>query len=55
MKSRLRRFPKQYHPEKGRDFIMSKMIAFCGLVCSDCPTYIVTINDAQTKIVRHYN
>jgi hypothetical protein len=24
---------------------MSKMIAYCGLVCSDCPTYLATQND----------
>jgi hypothetical protein len=24
---------------------MSKMIAYCGLVCSDCPTFLATQND----------
>ncbi len=24
---------------------MSKMIAYCGLVCSDCPTFLATRND----------
>lgn len=24
---------------------MSKMIAYCGLVCSNCPTFIATQND----------
>lgn len=24
---------------------MAKMIAYCGLVCSDCPTFIATLND----------
>jgi hypothetical protein len=24
---------------------MSKMIAYCGLVCSDCPTFFATQND----------
>lgn len=24
---------------------MSKMIAYCGLVCTDCPTFLATQND----------
>ena len=24
---------------------MSRMIAYCGLVCSDCPTFVATQND----------
>jgi Protein of unknown function (DUF3795) len=24
---------------------MSKMITYCGLVCSDCPTFLATQND----------
>jgi hypothetical protein len=24
---------------------MAKMIAYCGLVCSDCPTFLATQND----------
>lgn len=24
---------------------MQKMIAYCGLVCSNCPTYLATLND----------
>ncbi|MCK5312926.1 MAG: DUF3795 domain-containing protein [Desulfobacteraceae bacterium] len=27
---------------------MSKMIAYCGLVCSTCPTFIATKNDDDT-------
>ncbi len=37
---------------------MSKMIAFCGLVCSDCPTYIATKtddNNARAKTAQFYN
>ena len=27
---------------------MTKMIAYCGLVCSDCPTFLATRNDDDT-------
>ncbi len=27
--------------------IMEKIIAYCGLVCTDCPAYIATRNDDQ--------
>ncbi len=28
---------------------MEKMIAYCGLVCTECPTYIATKNDDDKK------
>jgi hypothetical protein len=37
--------------------IMSKMIAYCGLVCSDCPTYLATQNDdddARAETAAYY-
>jgi hypothetical protein len=24
---------------------MEKMVAFCGIVCSECPVYLATIHD----------
>ena len=36
---------------------MSKMIAYCGLVCTDCPTFLATQNDdniAREKTVDLY-
>ena len=36
---------------------MSKMIAYCGLVCSDCPTYLATQNDddvARAETAAYY-
>lgn len=36
---------------------MPKMVAYCGLVCSDCPTFIATQNDddaAREKTVALY-
>ena len=36
---------------------MSKMIAYCGLVCSNCPTFLATQNDddgAREKTVALY-
>lgn len=36
---------------------MGKMIAYCGLVCSDCPTYLATKNDddaARAKTAAFY-
>jgi hypothetical protein len=29
----------------GEKRVMSKMIAYCGLVCSSCPTFVATRND----------
>ena len=29
---------------------MDKMIAYCGLVCSECPAYIATQNDDQEAL-----
>jgi len=37
---------------------MSKMIAYCGLVCSDCPTFLATQNDddvARQKTAAMYS
>jgi hypothetical protein len=37
---------------------MKEMIAFCGLVCSDCPTYIATqTNDDEkrAKVARQWS
>jgi hypothetical protein len=37
---------------------MPKMIAFCGLCCTDCPTFIATKNDddvARAKTAAMYN
>ena len=37
---------------------MVKMIAFCGLVCSDCPTFLATKNDddaARAKTAAFYS
>lgn len=37
---------------------MSKMIAYCGLICSDCPTFIATQNDdnvARAKTATLYS
>ena len=31
---------------------MEKMIAYCGLVCSDCPTFLATINDDDVARVK---
>ena len=36
---------------------MSKMIAYCGLVCTDCPTFLATRNDddgAREKTAAYY-
>ena len=36
---------------------MTKMIAYCGLVCSDCPTFLATRNDddvARKKTAAFY-
>ena len=36
---------------------MEKMIAYCGLVCSDCPTFLATKNDddaARAKTAAFY-
>lgn len=36
---------------------MSKMTAYCGLVCSDCPTFVATRNDddaARAKTAAFY-
>jgi hypothetical protein len=32
---------------KGKN-AMVKMIAYCGLICSDCPTFLATKNDDDT-------
>lgn len=37
---------------------MEKMIAYCGLVCTSCPTYIATQNDdddARAKTAAYYS
>ena len=37
---------------------MSRMIAYCGLVCSECPTYLATQNDddaARTRTAALYS
>jgi len=37
---------------------MEKMIAYCGLVCSDCPTFLATKNDddaARAKTAAFYS
>ncbi|MDQ7792677.1 MAG: DUF3795 domain-containing protein [Desulforudis sp.] len=37
---------------------MSRMIAYCGLVCSNCPTFLATKNDddvARAKTVALYS
>ncbi len=37
---------------------MQKMIAYCGLICSNCPTYIATRNDddeARAKTAALYS
>lgn len=37
---------------------MSKMIAFCGLYCTECPTYLATKNDdddARKKTAEMYS
>ncbi len=37
---------------------MEEMIAYCGLVCTSCPTYLATQNDddvARAKTAAHYN
>lgn len=37
---------------------MSKMIAYCGLVCSSCPTFLATKNNddaARAKTAAYYN
>jgi hypothetical protein len=37
---------------------MSKMTAYCGLVCTDCPTFIATQNDddvARAKTAAFYH
>jgi hypothetical protein len=36
---------------------MSKMIAYCGLVCSSCPTFLATRNDdvAREKTAAYYS
>lgn len=37
---------------------MQPMIAYCGLVCSDCPTYLATQNDddiAREKTAKYYS
>ena len=28
---------------------MSRMIAYCGLVCSDCPAFVATVEDDDDK------
>ena len=36
---------------------MGKMIAYCGLICTDCPTYLATKNDdddARAKTAAFY-
>lgn len=47
---------KQY--KKGVNSIMSRMIAYCGLVCSNCPTFLATQNDddiAREKTAAFYS
>jgi hypothetical protein len=37
---------------------MKKMIAYCGLICSDCPTFLATQNDddeARKKTAEYYS
>ena len=37
---------------------MKKMIAYCGLVCTNCPTYLATLNDddvARAKTAAYYS
>lgn len=37
---------------------MEKMIAYCGLVCTNCPTYLATLNDddeAREKTAAFYS
>ncbi|RLC92225.1 MAG: hypothetical protein DRI77_13120 [Chloroflexi bacterium] len=31
---------------------MDKMIAYCGLVCTECPAYVATQNDDQEALKR---
>ena len=38
--------------------MMSEMIAYCGLVCSNCPTFLATQNDddaAREKTAAYYS
>ena len=42
--------------EENRDMV--KMIAYCGLICSDCPTYLATQSDddeARAKTAELYS
>ena len=42
---------------KRREYMTSKMIAYCGLVCSSCPTFLATQNDddsAREKTAAFY-
>jgi hypothetical protein len=31
---------------------MKKMIAICGLICSDCPAFIATMNNDNEELIK---
>ena len=41
-----------YSPVNEREASMNRMIAYCGLVCSDCPAYIATQANDQAALLR---
>jgi hypothetical protein len=38
-------------PVNEREALMTRMIAYCGLVCSDCPAYIATQANDQAALL----